>query len=121
LRGNVECKMRIQMECKMRIQLVLRMLAAASLAALGVQSACQSAPMKLAENVRATCAIVTSSQVSEAEQFAAQELSTFLGQMTGAKFAVTTDSRPASGAEIVLGDTSRLSMNDIPAKLRPDK
>ena len=71
------------MECKVRIQLVLRMLVAANLAALGVQSACQSAPMKLAENGRATCAIVTSSQASEAEQFAAQELSSGFLRLEG--------------------------------------
>ncbi len=101
--------------------LVVLALAVMIVAALGMQSACQGAPMKLAENGKAQCAIVVSSRASEAEKFAAQELSSFLGQMTGARFSIVMDYLPISGPEIVLGDTNRLSLSELPANLRPTK
>ncbi len=91
------------------------------LALLTINSTCQSTPLKLADNSAATAKIVISSQASGAEQLAAKELAYFLEEATGGKFATVTDSQPASGSEIVLGSTNRLSFEDIPSKLHPQK
>lgn len=51
--------------------------------------------------------IVIPQEPSEAERFAADELSKYLGQITSAKFEIVPDSEPESEKEIVLGKTAR--------------
>lgn len=79
------------------------------------------APMKIAADGVANCSIVISANANEAEKYAAKELAYFLGEMTGAEFKTIDDSKPASGSEIVLGNTNRMSMNDVPKSIRPVK
>lgn len=90
-------------------------------ALFAIQSVCWSAPMKLADNGSAACTIVIPQQAEEAEKYAASELALFLKEITGVVFNVITDSTPASGSEIVLGNTNRLKMSDVPEKLLPKK
>jgi len=92
------------------------------LALLGPASVAAAAPdpLVLAEAGRTRYRIVVAQDAGSGEQTAAENLAKYLGQMTGAAFAVTGDDEPASAYEIVLGDTNRKSRDEIPADLRTD-
>ena len=75
--------------------------------------------MLLAENGATNYSIVIASDAPEPVEKAASELSTFLGQMTGAEFAVLRDDAAPSNFEIVLGETKRKSLADVPSELQP--
>ncbi len=87
----------------------------------GWGSACFGGPIVLARDGGSSYRVVISRQASETEEYAAKELTYFLGEISGVKLQVITDAVQTSGPEIVLGKTSRLSLSDIPAKLRPKK
>jgi len=87
----------------------------------GVGGTCFGSPIVLARDGSSSYKVVVSSQASETEGYAAMELVYFLGEISGTKLQVITDAAEASGPEIVLGKTSRLSLSDIPAKLHPQK
>ena len=83
-------------------------------------------PLVLAENGRTKYSIVISKDAvadggedSSAQEYTAKELAWFLNQMTGAEFAVKRDDTPASEFEIVLGRTNRMSLEEVPARLKP--
>ncbi|MBO4345688.1 MAG: DUF4838 domain-containing protein [Victivallales bacterium] len=54
-----------------------------------------------------SCRIVIPEQSKYAEKFAAEELASYLKEMTGAELQIVTDATPASGREFVIGATSR--------------
>jgi hypothetical protein len=108
-------------ESRMKTSLTLTALLGTGAALLIGTAFCQAAPFTLAENGVAACTLIVSSQAPTAEQFAAKELAGFLNAMTGGTFAIATDSQPAAGREIVLGATNRLGLQDLPARLRPQK
>ena len=84
-------------------------------------SGCRSvAPLVLAENGTTSYKIVVAGDAPDNVNSAAAELSHFLGEMTGARFETVDDSVPAGAHEIVLGETNRKSLNDIPAELRSE-
>lgn len=75
--------------------------------------------LALASAGQARHVIVIGKDASEAEQYAAKELSHFLREMTGADFPTVTDDTPATTHEIVLGRTNRGTLEDLPADLKP--
>ena len=75
--------------------------------------------LALASAGQARHVIVIGKDASEAEQYAAKELSHFLREMTGADFPTVTDDTPATTHEIVLGQTNRGTLEDVPADLKP--
>ena len=54
-----------------------------------------------------SCRIVIPEQSKYAEKFAAEELASYLKEMTGAELQIVTDATPAYGREFVIGATSR--------------
>jgi len=79
-----------------------------------------SAPLVLADSGRATYQIVVGSNADYGEDLAAKELAHFLFAMTRAEFPIVPDSEPATDFEIVIGNTNRKALNQIPAHLRKD-
>ena len=77
-------------------------------------------PLVLAQDGKTNYQIVISEDAHYGEQLAAKELAMFLGQITGAEFPITPDHKPERSFEIVLGDTTRKSQQDIPAQLITD-
>ena len=77
-------------------------------------------PLVLADHGATRYSIVIAKEAVAAEQYAAKELAYFLKEMTGAEFPIIHDDAPASEFEIVLGNTSRKSSDQIPADLRTD-
>ncbi len=77
-------------------------------------------PLVLAENGQTKYRIVIGKDATYGEELAADELAFFLEQITGAGFPIERDDEPESRFEIVLGDTTRKSMEDIPDDLRTD-
>jgi len=73
----------------------------------------------LADGGRTACPIVVAAEAHDAERYAAQELAHFLGRMTGAAFEIRRDDAPASEAEIVVGITNRMTLDDLPPALKP--
>ncbi|MFA9477375.1 DUF4838 domain-containing protein [Phycisphaerales bacterium AB-hyl4] len=63
--------------------------------------------------------IVIGANASKAEQFAAEELSLFLHQMTDADFKVVTDEHASGRYEFVVGQTNRLDIDETPDNLKP--
>lgn len=64
------------------------------------------ADVTLVQDGKATATIVTSDQPTAAEQFAAERLGYYLGQMTGAQLAVAKETAaPATGARVYVGQT----------------
>ena len=99
------------------------LIATALLAVLTGHAAARSmlAPtLTLAENGRTKYVIVIAREAQVAEQQAADELTCFLEQMTGATFPIVRDDAPKGDFEIVLGHTNRKRLEDVPAKLRTD-
>ncbi len=66
-----------------------------------------------------TCRIVISQNARDGEKMAAEELAGILRQATGQDFPIVDDSHPEAAAEIVLGETTRLSKTALPAALQP--
>ena len=83
-------------------------------------SAQAASELVLAEAGQARYAIVIAEEAAQQEQQAADELAYFLGEMTGARFPVVTDDETVGERLIVLGETSRKSLDDIPPPLRPE-
>ena len=74
----------------------------------------------LAENGRSRYSIVISRNAEHGEDRGAKELALFLKEMTGAQIPIKGDDTPASDFEIVLGNTNRKSMADIPQEFKTD-
>ena len=82
---------------------------------LGV-SVCRAASAQelvLAENGKSAYRIVVAEDASPSTRHGAEELQTFLEQMTGAKLPVVTDAEPATEREIILGDSKHLRFMSI--------
>jgi hypothetical protein len=87
---------------KLANQLRLFLLA---LVVLGVARAARS-DVVLVRDGKAAASIVTSDQPTDAEQFAAERLRYYLGEMTGAQLAVVKETAaPATGARVYVGNT----------------
>ena len=93
------------------------LLASASCRAVGAQG---DDPLVLAENGTTKYAIIVGTDAVEAEQLAAKELAHFLNRISGAEFPIRKDGEAATDFEIVLGNTNRLSMEQVPASLKND-
>lgn len=65
--------------------------------------------LQLAMNGQTPYVIVIAEGAPLSTKFAADELSRFLGEMSGATFPVVNDSAPISDHEIILGNSSRLN------------
>jgi len=52
--------------------------------------------------------VISAAEASPSERFAAEELATFLRQMTGAQFPVVTDEKAGAGPHIFVGDSAAL-------------
>jgi len=79
-----------------------------------------SDPLVLARDGRTPYVIVIGRQAGPALKVAAKELAFFLGRMTGAVFPVRSDEAAISDTEIVLGDTDRRKIDELPPYLRTD-
>ena len=77
-------------------------------------------PLILSNQGQTQYRIVVAKNAPQGEQQAARELAKYLNQMTGAYFPITSDDADASEFELVIGDTRRKSMDDIPEHLRSD-
>ena len=77
-------------------------------------------PLVLAENGQTRYRIVLPKDPRGGEKMAADALADILHRMTGATFPIQADDEPPSDFEIVLGNTSRKSLDQIPAELRTD-
>ncbi len=91
------------------------------LAALLPAAGCMSAkPLVLSETGSTTYSVVIAREAVKSEEYAAGDLTHFLKQITGAEFPVRRDDEPASDFEVVIGNTNRASINDLPEHLRTD-
>ena len=77
-------------------------------------------PLILAQDGQTKYQIVIGEEAHYGEELAARELALFLNQMTGAEFPIRRDDQPTGKFEIVLGNTSRKSLADVPAGLKTD-
>ena len=77
-------------------------------------------PLALTDSGRSKYSIVIGKNADYGEDRAAKELAHFLFGMTGAEFPVIPDTESATDFEIVIGNTNRKSLEDIPANLRTD-
>ncbi len=73
----------------------------------------------LAKKGTTNYSIVIAQDAPQPVEHAANELSYFLNEMTGAEFVIKRDDAPAGAYEIVLGQTNRKSLSDIPPQLHP--
>ncbi len=69
--------------------------------------------LTLASNGKTDYAIVVPASATTQEQKAAEELSLWLGKMTGAKFGVISDAQPPQEKEISVGRTNRLEKANL--------
>ncbi|MCH2202753.1 MAG: DUF4838 domain-containing protein [Fuerstiella sp.] len=99
--------------------IVVLVLSAPALSA-GIAAREPASLIVLAEEGITRYSIVIAAEAHAAEQLAAEELALFLRKMTGATFPVRHDDTPATDTEIVLGNTSRRNLNDLPPALRID-
>jgi len=67
----------------------------------------------LVENGKSDFVIVIGAKASPSEQHAAQELQTFLAEMSDAKLPIVSDDGPMRPHEIILGDNRHLSQSGI--------
>jgi hypothetical protein len=67
----------------------------------------------LAENGQSAFQIVVAGDASPSTKHAAQELHSFLQQISGAKLPVVSDNQPAGPHEIVLGESARLKSLNV--------
>src|SRR5690606_10763465 len=63
--------------------------------------------------------IVIPQNPTKVDTLAAEELATFIEQVSGVKFPVVTDENPPTPHEIVIGHTNRLELKAIPVALQP--
>jgi len=77
-------------------------------------------PLHLAAGGSTNYRIVIGRDADYGEKLAAKELAHFLFGMTQAEFPVIPDTEPETDLEIVLGNTNRKKLEDIPADLRTD-
>jgi hypothetical protein len=68
----------------------------------------QSAEVVLAENGQSAYRIVVADDASPSTRHGANELNSFLNQMTGAELPIVSDQEPLSSHEIVLGNNAHL-------------
>ena len=62
----------------------------------------------LAENGKSACAIVVAPDASPSTRHGAEELQSFLREMTGAELTILADTEPLGEREIILGDNKHL-------------
>jgi hypothetical protein len=74
--------------------------------------------LTLADSGKTSYTIVIGDEAPEGIRYAAQELTDFLEQMTGADFETVGGGAPRSAHEIVLGLTNRKTLADVPPQLR---
>ena len=99
------------------IILILLLLVSASCRTVSAQG---DDPLVLAENGTTKYSIVVGAEAVEAELLAAKELAHFLNLISRADFPIKKDGEAATDFEIVLGNTNRLSMEQVPASLKTD-
>ena len=87
----------------------------AALAAAVIPAAAEE--LTLAQNGRTDYKIVIAEKPAKQVKYAAEELASFLKQMTGAEFPIVSDRTPKGKYELVLGETNRNA--EIPAALKP--
>lgn len=68
----------------------------------------------LAENGRTDFSIVVAEDASPSTRYGAEELQRFLGEITGASFAIRTDAEAMGNHEIILGDSRHLRQLNSP-------
>ena len=73
-----------------------------------IGSRTRAAELVLAEDGRSAYRIVVADDASPSTRHGAEELQTFLQQITGAKLPVTSDKRPMEDREIILGNNAHL-------------
>jgi hypothetical protein len=76
-------------------------------------------PLQLSQDGHTQYRIVIGREAEAGEVLAAQELSQFLGRITGARFPVRRDTVPPVAREIVLGRTNRYDIGSAPPELQP--
>ncbi|MEN6577878.1 MAG: DUF4838 domain-containing protein [Phycisphaerales bacterium] len=76
-------------------------------------------PLMLAENGRSEFKIVRADDASERTLLAAQELQSFLKQVTSVELPVVSDTEPMGECEIILGDNAHL--RQLPTKIDFDR
>jgi len=99
-----------------RLRILLLILLAMSGANAG--GAEQQAPLELARDGKTNYQIVIGKDAHYGEELAAKELALFLKQITGAEFRISRDNEPEQDFEIVLGDTTRKSQQNVPEELK---
>ncbi|MBT3288681.1 MAG: DUF4838 domain-containing protein [Victivallales bacterium] len=92
----------------------------AAVASLLLASWAEAAELPLAVDGKTDYVIVTPVKPSLSVQRAAQELQTFLGQITGAEYRVVTTDTPVQPHEIVLGVPARLGVTADMKALGPE-
>ena len=75
--------------------------------------------LTLADSGQTEYKIVIAAEAPEGIRYAAEELTLFLNEMTGAAFETVDDAQPAGDFELVLGETNRKTLDDVPGELRP--
>ena len=75
-------------------------------------TAAAAEPFTLAENGTTRYRIVIADDAPEGIQYAAEELTLFLGQMTGATYETVSDATPPQPLEIVLGETETVTVTE---------
>ena len=83
------------------------LLAAVACCAFAAQTA-RTEELVLAEGGQSAYRIVVADDASPSTRHGAEELQTFLGQMTGAKLPIVSDTQPPAEREIILGDNAHL-------------
>ena len=73
-----------------------------------------AASLTLATDGQSDYVIVIPSEPTPQDRKAAKELALWLGEMTGAKFPIVSDSQPTRETEISIGKTNRLRKADVP-------
>lgn len=75
---------------------------------LALAAAARAEDLVLADGGKSEFRIVLAADASPSTKHAADELQTFLAEMTGAKLPIVSDKEPAAAHEIVLGQSARL-------------
>lgn len=77
-------------------------------------------PLVLARDGRTDYVIVIAENAKQGERDAARELALWLGRMTGAQAPIVSDTTAPQAREIIVGDTNRKALADLPATLRTE-
>lgn len=80
----------------------------------------EAPPLVLAEAGQTDYVIILAADAPEGEAWAARELASYLQKMSGAVFPVRRDDTPPTPHEIVLGETNRKALADLPDELRSE-